>query len=54
MNKVWTAFICLAFAVCFTPAAAVAGDTLVMATTTSTDNTCLLYTSDAADDNRLV
>ena len=42
MKTVWTAFICLALAVCFSPVTAIAADTLVMATTTSTDNTGLL------------
>ncbi len=42
MKIVWTALICLAVAVCFSPVTATAGDTLVMATTTSTDNTGLL------------
>jgi tungstate transport system substrate-binding protein len=42
MKTVWTALICLALATCLTPAAALGGDTLVMATTTSTDNTGLL------------
>ena len=42
MKTVWTVCICLALAHCLTPAAALSGDTLVMATTTSTDNTGLL------------
>ena len=42
MKTVWTVCICLALALCLTPAAALSGDTLVMATTTSTDNTGLL------------
>ena len=42
MKTVWTAFFSLAIAICLIPAAAAAGDTLLMATTTSTDNTGLL------------
>ena len=41
MKTVWTVFICLALVVCFSPAT-MANDTLIMATTTSTDNTGLL------------
>ena len=42
MKMVWTAFICVALAFCLAPGTALGSDTLVMATTTSTDNTGLL------------
>ena len=42
MKNVFSAVICLAIVICFIPINVFAGDTLVMATTTSTDNTGLL------------
>jgi len=42
MKTAWIGIICLIFSAAFVPANTMAGDTLLMATTTSTDNTGLL------------
>ena len=42
MKLIWTAFLSLTLVFCLPPASALSSDTLVMATTTSTDNTGLL------------